>query len=123
MRLTDHEQKLLAANPAFGPLFAKRELKRAGKPLPEPRKRSKKRPPPADIHEGPCVYRGDALRQQTCDTCSNRGTVKTIYACPKHEECFEGLGGFRIGSGKGPSRTIQACRYCDDHSPATPARP
>jgi hypothetical protein len=68
----------------------------------------------AKINDGRCALRGVKLRNQKCDVCSYHDVVKEVFTCPKHEECFEGSGGFRVGSGKGPSRKIAACRFCED---------
>jgi hypothetical protein len=72
-------------------------------------------PYPPNRREAPCVHRGDFLREQTCDVCSYKGTVKAIHSCDLLAgECFEGLGGFRA-----PAK-IEPCRACDYYQPVQP---
>lgn len=70
-------------------------------------------PCPPTARERPCWARWMPLGERVCDTCSCRGTVKTIYFCAfGRGECFEGLGGFRAPA------EITSCRYCPDYAPA-----
>jgi hypothetical protein len=57
---------------------------------------------------GPCLYRGDRKRLQTCETCSGKVQIK-VFECSIHGECTPA----KVLPG------IQCCRGCGDYLAAT----
>lgn len=58
-----------------------------------------------------CVHRGEELREEKCELCSEKGTLRKVHACALHGKCA--IRKWKSGSVAG----VKFCNVCDDLKP------
>lgn len=69
--------------------------------------------PPATADKLPCVYRGDKLRQVTCELCGRKGEMVDVYACndPESDKRECSVNRWSPDPRKQPSKSCVGCSH------------